>query len=475
MSALTTDLRAISIFADLPDESVAWLAEHMQERTLAPGELYAHEGDPVENMSVVLEGALRGSHENGRDDGRVYMAHAGQVTGLLPFSRLRSFPLTTRAIEPTRIALLHRDHFEEMARRIPELQARLVNVMADRIRDVTVADQQREKLMALGKLSAGLAHELNNPASAARRSAETLREAVERLRCANLQLDGLPLTPEQRQSLSSLEHETATTQSAGETGDTLDRSDAEERLGTWLQKHQIQRAWELAGDLAEAGCDESCLNKLSGTFPPGVLAPVLNRFAATGTINRLVDEILNSTARISDLVRAIKEYSYMDQMPEQEMDLHQGLDNTLLILKHRWKTRISVKREYDRDIPHICAKGSELNQVWTNLIDNAIDAIDSDPALNGKGEIRIHTAREGRNALVEIIDNGPGIPAELQARIFEPFFTTKPVGQGTGLGLDTAYRIVRNHGGEIRLNSKPGETRFQVRLPLAGNGGGKQQ
>ncbi len=474
MSALATDLRAIAVFADLPDESLAWLTAHMQERTLAPGELYGHEGDPAENMIVVLEGAIRGSHENGRDDGRVYMARAGQVTGLLPFSRLRNLPLTTRAIEPTRIALLHRDHFEEMGRRIPELQERLVSVMADRIREVTAADQQRDKLMALGKLSAGLAHELNNPASAARRSAETLREAVERLRCANVQLDALPLTPDQRQSLSSLEHETAQTQSADEAGDTLDRSDAEERLGGWLQKHRIERAWELAGDLAEAGCDESCLNKLSATFPPGVLAPVLNRFAATGTINRLVDEILNSTARISDLVHAIKEYSYMDQMPEQEMDVHQGLDNTLLILKHRWKTRISVKREYDRDIPHICAKGSELNQVWTNLIDNAIDAIESDPALNGRGEIRIRTAREGRNALVEIIDNGPGIPADIQSRIFEPFFTTKAVGQGTGLGLDTAYRIVRNHHGEIRLNSKPGDTRFQVRLPLAGNGGGEQ-
>lgn len=458
---LAEELSKIEIFSDLPADGLDWLASKMDTRELADGEVMAHEGAPADFMTVVLAGGVRGAHENGNGTGRVYTALKGQVTGMLPFSRLTKFPLTTRAMGPTRIATLHKDLFPEMTQHLPQLQQRLVNVMADRIREVTALDQQRDKLTALGKLSAGLAHELNNPAAAARRAASTLREAVESLRAANGQLDVLDLTAEQRSFLSTMEQEVSERAAAEGPVDELDRSDRQERIGEWLAKQKISRAWDLAGDLADSGADQGCLLELQSEFPASALEAVIARFTASATIKRLVDEIENSTGRISDLVKAVKEYSYMDQMPEQEVDIHHGIESTLLILKHRWKNGIQIVRDYDKSVPKICAKGSELNQVWTNLIDNAIDA------LGGKGEIRIRTAREANTALVEIGDNGPGIPAEIQSRIFDPFFTTKGVGEGTGLGLDTVYHIIRSHRGDIRLCSKPGDTRFQVRLPFA--------
>jgi signal transduction histidine kinase len=457
---LSEELRSIRTFHGLSDEALDWLASHMEVRTYKAGEILAREGEPAEYLTVLFEGEVRGMREAGGDDGRIYIVHAGQVSGMLPFSRLTHFPLTTRAAVPSRIGLLHRDNFPEMLRIVPELHQRLVNVMADRIRETTAADQQRDKLSALGKLSAGLAHELNNPAAAAGRAAQSLRAAVDSLRQANARLDEIGLTPAQRHHVAAIEEEVfGKGQIAA--ADALDRSDLEERISARLEQNGIDRPWELASGLVDAGADESCLDELEQQFQNEALPHILLRFTATAAVSRLLDEIENSTSRISDLVRAIKEYSYMDQMPEQEVDVHSGIESTLLILKHQWKHGVEIVREYDRTLPTICAKGSELNQVWTNLIDNAIDA------MKGKGVLRIRTAREWNTLLVEIVDNGPGIPAEIQSRIFEPFFTTKPVGEGTGLGLDTVYRIVRNHHGDIRLTSRPGETCFQVRLPFA--------
>jgi signal transduction histidine kinase len=243
--------------------------------------------------------------------------------------------------------------------------------------------------------------------------------------------------------------------------DSLERSDREEAVGDWLEARQIADARVLAPALVDSGCDLETLRELSQRFDGQVLADVVTRLTASFNINHLVEQIVSGTSKIGDLVRAIKQYSYMDQTPEQEIDIHEGLENTLIMLHHQLKYGISVVREYDRSLPKICARGSELNQVWTNLIDNAIDA------MNGRGELLVRTANEFGRVLVEIRDNGPGIPPEIRDRIFEPFFTTKQVGEGTGLGLDTVFRIVHNHRGEVRVDSKPGRTSFQVRLPSA--------
>jgi signal transduction histidine kinase len=411
-------------------------------------------------MWVLLEGEVRGQRERVVGDGRTYSARAPQVTGLLPYSRLKQVPLTTRAMAPTVIASLHASHFPEMLERLPGLGSRLVGVLADRIRETTRSDQQREKLTALGKLSAGIAHELNNPASAVRNAAINLQQTVRSLRTAGLHLDQLELSPAGRTFLARIECDWSKNHPPVAL-DSLERSDREELIGDWLESQDVPDARQLAPDLVDAGCDMDTLRELSDRFDGEILAYAITRLTASFTLNRLVEQIERGTTRISDLVRAVKQYSYMDQAPEQEIDVHDGLENTLIMLHYRLKHGVEVIREYDRTIPRICAQGSELNQVWTNLIDNAIDA------MGGRGELVVRTAAEFGAILVEIRDNGPGIPPEIRDRIFEPFFTTKTVGEGTGLGLDTVYRIVQKHRGQMKVESEPGRTSFQIRLPFA--------
>jgi signal transduction histidine kinase len=452
------ELRRVPVFADLPEDQLAWLAERFEEVRLEPGATYARVGDPIEHLFVILEGELRLQRQDILDSFN-FIITAGQVSGLLPYSRLTHYRGTGRAVTASRVLRLHKDYFPEMLQRMPELGKRLVALMSDRIRETTRLETQHEKLMALGKLSAGLAHELNNPAAAARRASSSLIEALEAVRDASLRLMQRPLTNEQRQAIAGFEHE-AGQRAPSISSNPLELSDREERITEWLEARQVQEAWKIAPVLAEFGVEVGKLEGLAEDIGDAVLGAALARIASLLVIYGLVREIDNSTRRISDLVRAVKEYSYMDQAPFQEVDIHQGLDNTLLIFGHRLKGGVSLVRDYAPELPRVCAYGSELNQVWTNLIDNALDAI------GAQGELRVRTGRELDGVLVEIGDNGPGIPKEIQARIFDPFFTTKGVGDGTGLGLDTSCRIIRNHHGTISLESKPGDTRFQVRLPL---------
>jgi signal transduction histidine kinase len=407
---------------------------------------------------VILEGEIRFQREDD-PDGPIFPVTAGQVTGYLPYSRLTHISGTGRAVIQTRSVRLHRDHFPEMLQRIPEIGQRLVAIMSDRIREVTKIETQRDKLMALGKLSAGLAHELNNPAAAAQRATTSLREALETVRDASIRLSRHTLSPEQREFILRFERE-AQQYVAPAVVDPLAQSDREERISTWLEERHVPDAWKLAPILADAGLELPKLESLAAEVGDQVVTDAVTRIASVLTIFKLIGEIENSTKRISDLVRAIKEYSHMDQAPLQEVDIHRGIESTLTILGHRLKQGVTVIRDYDPNLPRVCAYGGELNQIWTNLIDNALDA------MNGKGELRIRTKLNLDRLLVEIGDNGPGIPPEIQARIFDPFFTTKGVGQGTGLGLDTACRIARKHHGDIRVVSKPGDTRFQVDLPI---------
>jgi signal transduction histidine kinase len=456
-SSLIDDLRKVEVFADLPGEQLAWLVEHFQEMHFQPGEIMGREGEPLDNLIVILEGELRMQRGTGAEE-MIFRGFAGQVTGLLPYSRLTHYGATSRAVLPTRIAALHRSHFPEMLQRMPLLGQRLVSIMADRIRETTRIETQRDKLVALGKLSAGLAHELNNPAAAAQRATGSLREALETVRDASIRLARHALSIEQRELILRFEREAKHPSATSE--DPLAQSDREERITIWLEAHRVPDAWKVAPAIADAGVEIPMLECLAGQVGDLVLSDALIRIASLITIAKLIDEIEISTRRISYLVQAVKEYSYMDQAAMQEVDLRQGLENTLTILNHKFKNGITVIREYDESLPRICAYSGELNQIWTNLMANAIES------MHGKGELRVRTARELERVLVEIGDNGPGIPSEVLPHIFEPFFTTKGVGEGTGLGLDTACRIVRNHHGEIRVTSHRGDTRFQVYLPL---------
>jgi signal transduction histidine kinase len=460
-ASLVADLKTIDHFHDLDPSELEWLAEHIEEITYRAGEVVARAGSLAQWMAIIFEGELNARRPGSRgQEGTLYIARAGLVTGKLPFSRMKEYPADIRAVTPTRLGRLDEKYFNEMLTRIPLLAERLVGVLSDRVRETARVDQNREKLAALGKLSAGLAHELNNPASAARRSVSALRDALKRLADINRRLAARSLTEQQRCQLAEFEAEAATRLDVLPAMDSLAQSDREEELGDWLEEHGVKKAWELVPALAEAGIDRPCLDEILEMVGADLIGDAIERTTATFIVERLLRDIEHSTDRISELVGAVKEYSYMDRVKEQEIDIHRGLDATLTMLHHTLKGGIKVIKEYDKGLPKIMANGGELNQIWTNLIDNAINA------MKGQGELRIRTSRVDSMVLVEIIDNGPGIPPEIQSRIFEPFFTTKDVGHGSGLGLDLVYRIVQRHHGDIRFQSRPGETRFEVRLPV---------
>ncbi|MCI0414868.1 ATP-binding protein [bacterium] len=454
------ELQMVPAIADLPEDQLIWLARNLKEVTFAAGEIVAQEGGPADTFSILLGGEFHFRRESDSQDTRVYISKPGDIVGKLPYSRLTQWPGTFRALTPGRLLSGSTDLFPEMTRVAPQLVQRLVSIMSDRIRSTTKEDQQRDRMAALGKLSAGLAHELNNPAASAKRAALALSEAQDALRDATSRLDNRELTPEQRKAISHFERQALQHIQAPVLLDSLTQSEQEEEITSWLKKNAVREPWKLAPVLAEATLDIPWLEALHQKVGQEALTDGLSRIVSQVLAKKLTKEIESSTGRISELVKAIKEYSYMDQAPIQEIDVHHGIDNTLVMLRYKLKHGIEVERIFDPNLPRICAYGSELNQVWTNLIDNAADA------MKQGGKLTIRTLLDSDCVLIDIADTGAGIPDEIQHKIFEPFFTTKKMGEGMGLGLDSVWRIVQKHHGSIRVESRPGDTRFQIRLPL---------
>jgi signal transduction histidine kinase len=452
------ELRRIAAFSNLPDDQVSWFLSRVQEVLVQAGEAFVRQGEPADWMFIFLEGFFQWRGEFGGDTVSL-PAQAGDVSGVFPFSRMQQFTVTGRALTDGRLLKFPAALFPELIQKMPELTATLVAMMSDRIREGTRIEQQRDRLVSLGKLSAGLAHELNNPASAAKRAAGQMRDALARMRNANAALWRLSFHDSEKSRIEDVE--AALLQSGVARFEALALSDLEERLESILRSHGQDNSGELSAALARCNMSPDALASLLIELAPATARDAIMRIAATAELANLLNTIENGTSRISSLVQTVKEYTNMDQAPVQNVDVVRSLETTLGILTHRLKPHINVKRDYQPIPLLVNTAGTELNQVWTNIIENAIDA------MPGQGELQVRTFREDNFVVVEIGDNGSGIPPEIRPHIFDPFFTTKGVGEGTGLGLNTVQTIVRKHGGNVQVDSKPGDTRFQVWLPFA--------
>jgi signal transduction histidine kinase len=457
----TDFLRKVPLFADLPEPDLQRLCAGVQEVRVPAGELLFSEGDEGTRAYIIREGELEILKTSGGREVLIAVRKPGEVIGEIAL--LQSSPRTAsvRARCDAVLLSLEKEQLDQLLQTSPTAQQAMFHTVLSRWRAMEAMLRQSEKLAQLGTLTAGVAHELNNPAAAVRRAADQLGPALESYRRAGLDLSRQDLDPAQSQALEAATRRAVELAARPPVLDALARADRESELETWLERRGISNPWEQAPLLVNLEYDSPGLERLTESFPAGQLPAVLASLTATYSIHSLLAEIGQGAGRISAIVKALKTYSYLDQAPVQAVDVREGLEDTLLILRSKLEKGISVRREYAPDLPRIQGYGSELNQVWTNLIDNAADAV------NGQGEIVLRARREGDFVVVQVQDNGPGIPAEIKERIFDPFFTTKPVGQGTGLGLDISYNIVVNkHRGDIKVTSEPGQTVFEVRLPL---------
>jgi signal transduction histidine kinase len=463
------ELRGLFLFEHLDDGQLAWICEHSDVVDIPGGHELVTEGAPAECFYVLLSGALLMLRKVGDEQVEINRTdYRGSYVGAVQFyvgdqiDQLYGATVRTTA-DSTFLAIRARE-FEQVFRTWYPMAVHLLQGLFLGQRNMSSVIGQRERLLALGKLSAGLTHELNNPAAAAGRAAHDLRDRITHMRHKLAMIADGSLDRTQLKQLVLAQDEFVEKARHAPDLSPLETSDAEDELTDWLDDHEVTDGWQLAPIFVAAGLSVDDLDKVAGTVPDDSVEGALRWLAYAVETEGLLGEIIDSTARISALVGAAKQYSQMDRAPHQWLDLHEGLFATLTMLKPKFGS-IKLVKELDKSLPRIPGYPAELNQVWTNLIDNARDAMD------GEGTLTVRTRREGDCAVVEIEDTGPGIPQEIRNRIFEPFFTTKPVGQGTGLGLDVSFRVVVNrHHGDLRVASEPGHTVFTVLLPMAEEG-----
>lgn len=451
----------IPLFADLTADQVAWFRERSTEKYLETDEYLFHEGDIDDHFYIILYGSLQIIRTINRVQRVLDVTGRGEISGELALLQGMPRAASVRAIEPTELMVFDSSAFRAIFAEMPTVGYRILQTAAQRLSGNAARIKHDEKLAALGKFSAGLAHELNNPASAAQRAAETLRDLLPDLLSSSARLCMLGLEDEQIERLLEVEQDFAARARSAPPLAPLEQSDREEEFIDWLDELGVKDSYDPASVFASSGLNLNDLKAVVQDTPPNSAAGIIEWLSAALNGHSLINEIDDSTTRISELVRNVKEYTYMDQDRVQEVDIHKSLESTLKILGHKLRN-INIEREYDPDLPRITANGSELNQVWTNLIDNASDAVKGKP----EARIRLITRWESDFVMIAVEDNGSGVPTEALPHLFEPFFTTKGVGEGTGLGLDIAYRIVSEHKGSIEVKSEPGNTRFTVRLPV---------
>ncbi|MCU1628011.1 MAG: histidine kinase [Pseudonocardia sp.] len=459
------ELRCLFLFEKLSDAQLRELCEQGYMATFEPGRVYS-EGDRATCFYVLVEGSVVLSRRSGEDDVDVERTsqpgvYAGAWHAYLGDRMPQTYNNSLRVTVPSRFYVLDAEKLAALMAEWFPMALHLLEGLFFGIQNTQQAVSQRERLLALGSLSAGLTHELNNPAAAAVRATSTLRERVAGMRSKLGMIAAGPYEKADLQTLMQLQTDAADRVAKAPELSPLEAGDAEDVLGDWLDGKGIAGGWDIAPTFVQAGLDIDWMERVAAAVPPEILEGAVRWLNYTVETELLMNEIAESTTRISTLVGAAKQYSQMDRAPYQTVDVHELLKSTLIMLARKIGDGVQVVKEFDRTLPRIPVYAAELNQVWTNLIDNAVQAMD------GHGTLTVRTAREDDQLLVEIGDTGPGVPAEIRNRIFEPFFTTKPVGDGTGLGLDISWRIVVNrHHGDLRVESEPGDTRFQVRLPL---------
>ena len=467
MQTVTTEwLQSNEVFREVPPDQLQWMIDNSQHLEMQEGNYFFRSGDPAKGAYVIISGRMRLYILNNREMQEINVLMPGDISGLLPFSRGITATVNAKVLEQTTVMLLPTEKFREMISRFYELTAALVHVMTNRVRNYTSLQQQNEKMMALGKLSAGLAHELNNPAAAIVRGSETL-------------VKHLKLEPDLFKDVINVKMEASDVDNiTGKLFEILQRKDKprltliqkteqEDELRDWLDDNKVEQSDEIAENFLEYGftCDD--MEHFQHHIPDQYLSPVLNWINTNLVTERMVQDIQEASQRIFRLIQSVKNFTHMDQGKGKELiDIHTGIANTLTMMQYKLKkANIEVVEEYDPKLPKVMALVGELNQVWTNLIDNAVDAMEP----QGKGKLIIHTEQDHQFARISIVDSGAGIPENIRTSIFDPFFTTKEIGKGTGLGLDVVMRIIQGqHHGTVKVNSVPGRTEFVVCLPIAG-------